>query len=299
MISLASSLESVTSLPHASALTPGNLYQQCWHEYPFTTVNVHSSSLSRDDGVLEYVEQFGHVNTIHPHASNSAPKPDYGPWTYPPICTDVLQSVGSKLCVYTNISFSHGRGISIFTTPRIAEEFAALPPFQDPKALEGINVDSGNWYTEDIPGKGMGMLAKKQLGFKDRVTSYTPALLAYLEDELPTMEREKFFRIAVSQLPDATREMYLQLATVYGYPQIRYQDVVKANTFQLEVSGHNHLSVFPETSRLNHACSPKYVPRHLAQGIQAYHLVLNTTSTQRSSRILCMSRAQSQEAKKS
>lgn len=69
--------------------------------------------------------------------------------------------------------------------------------------------------------------------------------------------------------------MYLDLATVYGLPQVKYQDVVKAspqqllvlaialltyvlqaNTFQLEIDGHNHLAVFPETSRLNHACAP-------------------------------------------
>ncbi|KAJ4296810.1 hypothetical protein N0V90_006858 [Kalmusia sp. IMI 367209] len=166
------------------------------------------------------------------------------------------RGVGSKLCVYTNTSFSHGRGISIFTTPELAEKFAALPPFEDPDALRGINEFSGNWYTQEMPGKGMGMLAKRDLKFRDKVTAYTPALLAYLESDLSTAERERFFRIAVSQLPEATRVMYLQLATVYGLPQVKYQDVVKANTFQLEVSGYNHLAVFPETSRLNHACSP-------------------------------------------
>ena len=103
----------------------------------------------------------------------------------------------------------------------------------------------------------MGMLAKRSLKFKDRVTAYTPALLAHLESDLSTVERENFYRIAVSQLPESTRDMYLSLATVYGIEAVKHQDVVKANTFQLEVGGHNHLAVFPETSRLNHACSPK------------------------------------------
>lgn len=101
------------------------------------------------------------------------------------------------------------------------------------------------------------MIAKRDLKFKDKITAHTPALLAFLESELSTAERENFFRIAVSQLPEATRDMYLGLATVYGLPQVKYQDVVKANTFQLEIGGHNHLAVFPETSRLNHACAPK------------------------------------------
>lgn len=225
------------------------LSQQCWHEYPLSTVNLQNSPKRG----VELVEQLGSTRRDR----ESKVRSDHGPWSYPTVCTEVLQSIGSKLCVYTNTSFSGGRGISIFTTPKLAEEFASLPPFQDAHALDNINGFSGNWYTEQIPGKGIGARAKKPLKFKDRITAYTPALLAYREGELPTMEREKFFEIAVSQLPEATQMMYLQLATIYGYPQIRHQDVAKANTFQLDVRGHNHLAVFPETSRLNHACSPK------------------------------------------
>ncbi|KAF2869649.1 hypothetical protein BDV95DRAFT_448922, partial [Massariosphaeria phaeospora] len=178
------------------------------------------------------------------------------PWTHAPICTDVLQSLGSKLCVYTNTSFSNGRGISIFTTPTVAAEFASLPAFQDPAALANVNIFSGNWYTQELPGKGMGVLASQHLNFGDRVTAYTPALLAHPAEELSTMDREKYFRIAVDQLPAATRDSYLQLSTIFGIPEVRVQDIVKANTFQLELGGQNHLAVFPETSRLNHACSP-------------------------------------------
>lgn len=232
------------------------LFEQCWHQYPLSTV-YHQTLI---DGEHEIVKELGRremlKGNLYPGASSE--RQEYGPWSFEPVCTDVLQSIGSKLCVYTNTSFSNGRGISIFTTPKIAEQFATLPPFQNPSALDNINVFSGNWFVQEIPGKGMGMLAKKKLKFKDRVTAYTPALLAHLESELPTMEREKFFRIAVVQLPDSTRQMYESLATVYGYPQIKYQDVVKANTFQLDVGGQNHLAVFPETSRLNHACAPKY-----------------------------------------
>jgi hypothetical protein len=261
MILISYFLVHLASLSFArSLLSTTILAKQCWHQYPLSTVGLQSSS----DGQSEYVKEFGDAilrDTGVPIELLDV-ESKYGPWSYPPVCTDVLQSIGSELCVYTNTLFSDGRGISIFTTPKIAEEFARLRPFHDPEVLDDINVFSGNWYTEDIPGKGMGMLAKKHLKFKERVTAYTPALLAYLEDELPTMEREKYFRLAVTQLPDVTGRMYESLATVYGYEQVKYQDVVKANTFQLEVGGQNHLSVFPETSRINHACSPKYVALH-------------------------------------
>lgn len=101
------------------------------------------------------------------------------------------------------------------------------------------------------------MLATHPLHFPDTITSYTPAFLAYLESALSTLERERWWRIAISQLPERTRTEFLGLATVFGDERVRVQDIVKANTFQVEVGGGNHLAVFPETSRLNHACAPK------------------------------------------
>jgi hypothetical protein len=225
------------------------LAQQCWHEFPLSTRLLQSTT----DGLNELFVPSGRtINTSQPVSNGN-----YGPWTHQPVCTEVLQSLGSKLCVYTNSSFSDGRGISIFTTPVLAKEFASLPAFQNPDALKDVNTFSGNWYTQEIPGKGIGMLAKKHLKFKDQVTAYTPVLIAHLEEELSTRDRERFYLVAVNQLPEATHNSYLQLAFVYGPPSVRAQDIVKANTFRLEINGHNHLAVFPETSRLNHACGPK------------------------------------------
>jgi ribosomal RNA assembly protein len=101
------------------------------------------------------------------------------------------------------------------------------------------------------------MLASRPLGFQDRVTAYTPAFLAYLEDDLSTLDREKWWRNAIEQLPAKIKEGFLGLSYVYGDERVRVQDIVKANTFQVEVGGVNHLAIFPETSRLNHACNPK------------------------------------------
>lgn len=183
----------------------------------------------------------------------------YGPWTHKPVCTDFLEELGSELCVYTNATFSQGRGISIFTTPRIAEEYATLLPFHDPEALSsrGINIPNGVWYTKDIPGKGVGMLAKRDLQRGDLITAFTPYLLSHTENILSTEEREKFLQIALSQLPIESQEHYLGLAKIYHIPSVVVQDVCKANSFEMQVGGQMHLAVFPETSRINHACAPK------------------------------------------
>ncbi|TVY20458.1 SET domain-containing protein 5 [Lachnellula arida] len=73
---------------------------------------------------------------------------------------------------------------------------------------------------------------------------------------LSTRDREVFLRIAIDQLPSASREAYLSLSTIYGNPTVIAQDVLKANNFEIQVRGEIHLAVFPETSRMNHDCAP-------------------------------------------
>ncbi|KAF2656577.1 SET domain-containing protein [Lophiostoma macrostomum CBS 122681] len=233
------------------------LADQCWHEFPLSAASF-QSSLNGAYQITSIANSEVFQNEGLGRIKNTLGNTKYGRWTHQPICTEILEGVGDKLCVYTNSSFSHGRGISIFTTPTIAEEVAGLPAFQDPAALPkaNVNIDSRVWEAKSIPGKGIGVVAKRTLKFKDRVTAYTPALLAYLDDGLELLEREKYLRIAVEQLPEATRDSYLHLAYIYGYPDIRVQDIVKGNTFQLQLAGQNHLAIFPETSRFNHDCSP-------------------------------------------
>lgn len=189
----------------------------------------------------------------------------YFPWTHKPICEEQLDESGEPFCIYTNASFSNGRGISILTTPAIAEEFAALPPFQDSMALssKGINLDPDMndrpWYTASLPGKGVGMLASRLLQRGDLITAYTPCLVAHVGDSLFTEDRERLLRLGVDQLPPATRDAYLALAKIYDEPDVVAQDVLKANGFDMKVGGLKHGAVFPEASRYNHACAPKYV----------------------------------------
>ncbi|RFU32455.1 hypothetical protein B7463_g3890, partial [Scytalidium lignicola] len=180
---------------------------------------------------------------------------DFSPWSYKPACAS-LQDDEEAICVYTNASFGHGRGISIFTTPEIAAQFAELPPFHDAAVLEDTNKNSGLWYTTQLPSKGVGMLAKKVLKRGDLITAYTPALLVYIDERMSTPDREKYLRVAINQLPPATRDAYLSLSTIYGNVDMIVQDVLKANTFEMEIGGHMHLAIFPEPARINHECTP-------------------------------------------
>lgn len=199
----------------------------------------------------------GHENLfIYTDPSHKTESPYY-PWTHKPVCTDFLKTVGDQLCVFTDSNFANERGISIFTTPKIAEQFASLPPYQTPSSLQKINKFSKTWYASSLPGKGIGLLASKPLQRGDLITAYTPLFLAHPEQSLNSRTREFFFRKAVDQLPEESRNSYLNLTTIFGDPSVIAQDVLKANTFEMQVGGFMHFALFPETSRINHGCGPK------------------------------------------
>lgn len=247
----------ISSIAHfitvSTALSQIVLNQQCLRIHPLRTFEIHSLP----DRVREYVSSTQYM--FEDDISASVKVKEHAPWSYAPACTGVLQSIDDQLCIYTSTSFSNGRGISIFTTPAAAAQFASLPAFHNPSAFSDldVNTNSGAWRASSLPGKGIGLIASRPLQFKDRITAYTPAFLAYSEIELSILEREAWWRQAIEQLPKRIKEEFLGLTVVYGDERVRVQDIVKANTFQVELGGVNHLAVFPETSRLNHGCNPK------------------------------------------
>lgn len=243
------------------------MQDQCWHEIDLQTIIIQSHQASTNDHAVEIVNS---IPTDPKYTQFHLP----WPWSYPPLCTAPLPSIPSGLCVYTSTTFASGRGISIVTTPRTAEYAASLPAFrQDPAGK--TNVHSGLWHANPIPGKGIGTLASQDLQPDTKILEYTPAFLAYLEDDLPTMAREALWRTAIAQLPPATREAFLDLVTIYNDPRVKVQDIVKANTFQMLLVASNHLAIFPETSRLNHDCAPN------AQYVIDWEMLSHTVHTTR------------------
>lgn len=230
----------------ATLATHVTLDRQCWIEHTLTSSAPYTSRNGQE-----------YISLIPAYLQKQ--RKDYTPWSHTPICTPKLPSINNVLCIYTSTSFSNGRGISIFTTPSAAKDFAALPAFQNLSVFQdrAINVPTNTSRPTSIANKGIGLLSTKPLKFANRITSYTPVFLAYLEGELSTLDRENWWRRAIYQLPAKSRDEFLSLAYVFGDERVRVQDIVKANTFQVEVGGVNHLAIFPETSRLNHACNAK------------------------------------------
>jgi hypothetical protein len=200
------------------------------------------------------------INSSSTYTTDAIPsiEASFHPWTHTPMCTKTLPETDDKLCIYTNASFSNGRGISIFTTPSIAKAISVLAPFSSD--LSELNPSNAAWHTAPLEGKGIGMLASAELSRGDVISINTPLLLVYPETELETAEREEYLKIAVEQLPKESKTTYYNLTGIYGDERMRVQDRLKANAFEMQVGGVMHLALFPEASRMNHDCAPKYVP---------------------------------------
>ena len=168
------------------------------------------------------------------------PRPHF-PWTHKPICYIVVTDGVPKLCIYTNASFSNGRGISIFTTPSLAKEFAQLSAFIEPSSLSQANsYHRPPTYVKSIPGKGKGMFASRDLKRGELITTNTPLLVVYREEVLSSKDREFYLGTGVHQLNRKSRALYYGMATIYGDERVKTQDVLKANTFGLEIGGMEH-----------------------------------------------------------
>lgn len=177
-----------------------------------------------------------------------------------PACTPHLDYLNDILCVYVYPSFHNGRGLAIFTTPTLATEFT-----QRAKAIDSqlsttpdpsLNKPSPHYTVISLPGRGFGALATTSLATDTLISYTTPILLVHSDNSPTSFDRETYLRLAVSLLPNATSTAFHSLARIYHDPRVSHQDIVKANTFAIDISGVQHLALFPEPSRFNHDCGP-------------------------------------------
>jgi hypothetical protein len=253
---------------------------------------------------IDYIEEdfSGQETGISSDIANPADSTHF-PWTHAPVCTTMLRLQGSdpvdtgrddvEYCLYTNASFQANRGISIFTTPKIASSLAKLPVFagsvtqlSSPNLNAQVLLSSGpsqythstsisataTSYTSAIPSKGLGLFTFHALKRGDVVLHHTSVLISHIPSFARTFssERERLLRIGVEQLPSTTRDQFLSLATIYGDEDTLVQDILKANAYNIDVEigedgagnviKEQYPGIWPEAARANHACAPKWVP---------------------------------------
>jgi hypothetical protein len=210
------------------------------------------------------------------------------PWTQKPSCVTTAHSYDVTLCVYTSSIFANGRGISLVTTPEVAEEISKSPAFTDPTIHDNINIEHRPAYIErDIPGAGRGMIATRRLRKGDRILYETPVYISNRDTlRLENENRVAFQEQAVDSLPKKARESLLGLIEHgAGGPNGKIDSIVVTNAFGVQLTQNStmHNVLFPEISRINHDCRPKSVfsIHHTSRSIADLLSVRITSSIQR------------------
>lgn len=187
--------------------------------------------------------------------------------------SEPCQRNGTKeYCAYVNPDFA-GRGIAVFTSPSRAVEIAESAAFKNPETVRSIDhlnaAESPRWHVEEVPGKGMGLIASRNILMGDHIMSTSASVMIdydifYDLDEkhlLPMQVK------GVNYLPEKHLKSFLNLSTHDGaddYEQ-RVNKVILTNSFDItdqslvsknEDGDENFYTVFPESKHSSSRWSP-------------------------------------------
>jgi len=177
----------------------------------------------------------------------------------------------AQYCVFIDVNFAGGRGLSIITTRQRADYLATLPAFTVPDTTTGFNLDftrlgSIKFEVRDIPGKGKGIIATDYIRRGERILANTASLMIdyAVFSDLDYNIYTELQAYAVDHLPLAHRDAILNLsshnATNLTYTQL-LDRIIATNMFDIEPDEDDPFEepfavVFPDIARLNHDCRP-------------------------------------------
>ncbi|KAK3370927.1 hypothetical protein B0T24DRAFT_594799 [Lasiosphaeria ovina] len=214
------------------------------------------------------------------------------PWTHRPYCPDPEPDSKHKTtayCVFTNATFRRGRGLSVIapalgpdtgtaaTDSGLARAVGqALVAIAASSATTGASDYSDEndqppvpYAVQPIPGKGLGLVATRRIRRGSVLMVDGAAVLA--DAAFPGRVRratgQELLAAAIDRL--SSPEDVLGLARSRDYTggasadavgeevDARVaEDVVKTNSFSVEVGGVAVMALFPRIARINHACNP-------------------------------------------
>ncbi|OAA59566.1 SET domain protein [Niveomyces insectorum RCEF 264] len=201
------------------------------------------------------------IKRIRPYRSGSPPA---YPWSHPVRCQRPHRTGTQDLrggpftatyCLYTDATYGGLHGVSLITQPEAAVDLVGADAFEARPYYGGASP-------RKIP---QGTIAMLDL----------PAIIlskAFLEDAAP-VPRRRLIRRGLAQLPAATQARVFALSRSTGGDPV--DAILGTNTISLALGMNElHLGLYPELSRINHACNPnayhRFSPRTLSVEVVAY-----------------------------
>ncbi|KAH9882720.1 hypothetical protein J1614_000085 [Plenodomus biglobosus] len=171
------------------------------------------------------------------------------PWTHEPECD---HTGTTDFCLYTNASFSHGRGISIIANRKTVANIDWLELFTKSAKIDRINPKEDLPYHEvAIPGKGMGLVAHRTILAGEPIAIWTPLFVEHetATTSLSVVDLLRLRGLAIKRLSEKSQKLFLAQHRQWGGHQVA--DIVATNAFMFAdfggLGGENS-ATFPEIS---------------------------------------------------
>ncbi|KIH93388.1 hypothetical protein SPBR_04236 [Sporothrix brasiliensis 5110] len=164
----------------------------------------------------------------------------------------------TQFCVYTNHRHGIG-GLSIVTTPETAAASMAVWDEALPAPPELARNASRAYAMVDVPGRGKGVVATRRIRQYEAFMVDYAALAVDLRVAGGAVPRDEGYRLlgtATGQVSDPARVLGLaQTSTVARHP---VENVLRSNAFHtaLGADADDHMALYPDLARINHACMP-------------------------------------------
>jgi hypothetical protein len=158
--------------------------------------------------------------------------------------SDSCHQVGSdEFCAFTQPSFDAGRGIALVTTAEILQKMASLPIFTEKKLqrIASQPFTTPAYRDEQIPGKGIGLVAVRPLGNNEQFLRRMPIVM--VDDiafkRLGRASLTDLLTQAIGDLPEAHQVDYLNLTAHVEVEnhQDRVYEIFMKNDFVVAVEG--------------------------------------------------------------
>jgi len=175
----------------------------------------------------------------------------WSPWSHRPECTTPMDDYSPQYCLFTDDTFRGGQGISIFTTAEIAADVAnALDDANVPPSLRDVpfGLAEAAYRVTDIPGRGKSVIATRRIKALETIIMGYPALVTINDIEGASYDEiMSLLQKAVDQLQSPGRDSVNSLARSNG-DESHVRDVIRTNSFGLDLGDVEHMGVFPGTS---------------------------------------------------
>ncbi|KAI1171980.1 hypothetical protein F4777DRAFT_24389 [Nemania sp. FL0916] len=181
---------------------------------------------------------------------------DWSPWTHRPDCVGAERDPNTKYCVYSNSRHGY-QGISIITKPKTAAESTGMlnEEFFGGHDLN-TNFTTPSYAIVDIPGKSKGVIATRKISRAEAFMSDWASVV--LDLSFPNaMQQEvghRYLHLAADQLSDPGKVLALGRSSTRATDIM--EDILGTNAFSYTLGGDTHMALYPEISRINHACRP-------------------------------------------